>query len=142
MYDKPHQSWVPVTETPTPCPEEGCDGTLRRKWSTKYENWFYGCDRYPECRGAAGCHADGSLLGIPANAETKEERIRTHHLFDQLWKTKKLFSRSGCYAHFAKRMGRSTLHIGELNRDECLQLQALVLTFARQFHVELVIEEG
>lgn len=141
MSDKPHQSWVPVPETPTPCPEDGCGGTLRRLWSTKHENWFYGCDRYPECSGAAGCHADGSLLGIPAGAETKKARVKAHHLFDQLWHSR-LFSRTACYAHFAKRMGRETLHIGDLDTKECLDLCALVIKFAKDFRIDLIIDEG
>lgn len=36
---------------------------------------FYGCTRFPECRGTHGAHPDGRPLGVPANAETKEARV-------------------------------------------------------------------
>lgn len=34
---------------------------------------FFGCVGCPRCRATHGAHADGSPLGIPANAETQGE---------------------------------------------------------------------
>jgi len=124
-------------ETTFPCPEPGCDGTLTRRWSRKFDRWFYGCDNYwmTKCPGSLGCHEDGSPMGIPADAATRKERHRTHEMFDPIWKRKHM-RRGACYAHFAKRMGLDVLHIGELDMEGCQRLQALVVEFYESFNLE------
>lgn len=72
----------PGKQTDLPCGECGADMILR---NSKYGP-FYGCSRFPECRGAHGAHPDGSPLGIPADKETKRWREKCHEVFDQLWK--------------------------------------------------------
>ena len=49
------------------------------------DRWYYRCTTYPDCRGSHGAHPDGSPLGIPADAETREYRKLAHAAFDKLW---------------------------------------------------------
>jgi len=46
---------------------------------------FYGCTRYPSCRGAHGAHADGRPLGRPGTPEERAARVAAHGWFDKLW---------------------------------------------------------
>lgn len=83
---------------------------------------FYGCSRYPECRGRHGAHlATGKPLGIPADAATRAARIRAHESFDLLWKGPVPQMRRGAaYAWLTMKMARPDhIHIGELNLEEC-----------------------
>ena len=64
------------------CPDCGADMVLR---DIAGMGKFYGCTRYPECRGTHGAHSDGRPLGIPADAETRAARIKAHEAFDALW---------------------------------------------------------
>ena len=36
--------------------------------------WFYGCTRYPDCRGLQKASPDGRPLGVPATIETRKLR--------------------------------------------------------------------
>lgn len=117
-----------VPETPMPCPEDGCNGTLRRKWSKRFKQYFYGCTNYPPCRGAIGCHPDGRMLGIPANQETRDARQRAHAAFDRLWKGGDM-RRAEAYALAADMMGVDEMHIAELDKDQCEKLISTVEKF-------------
>lgn len=64
------------------CPD--CDGSLVLR-DIKGMGTFYGCTNYPECKATHGAHPDGRLLGIPADALTREARILAHEAFDLLW---------------------------------------------------------
>ena len=63
-----------------------CGSLMKLRWAAKYQNWFYGCIRFPDCKGAHGCHPDGKPLGKPAPPEVKKWRIAAHEIFDRLWK--------------------------------------------------------
>jgi len=63
------------------CPECGERMVLR---SSKF-GLFYGCSRYPKCRAAHGANADGSPLGVPADAETRAVRHAAHEALDAIW---------------------------------------------------------
>lgn len=65
------------------CPE--CGGHMVLRKSPKYPQPFYGCLKFPFCSATHGAHPDGSPLGIPADKETKEWRIKAHAALDPLW---------------------------------------------------------
>lgn len=115
-----------VDETPMPCPELGCDGTLRRKWSPANRQWFYGCDRWAKkgCPGAIGCHADGSPLGQPADQETRRARREAHEAFDELWE-EGWMQRHAAYEWLAKELNISEAHMASMDKRQCQQVVEL-----------------
>lgn len=102
------------------CPE--C-GDLMELRNSKY-GLFYGCVRYPECTGTHGAHNNsGEPLGIPANKETKEWRIRAHAAFDKVWK-KYGYTRPESYRLLQTVMGMTAgeAHIGRFDKGQCQRL--------------------
>lgn len=99
------------------CPE--CGSPMNRKWTPRFERWFYSCSRWPACDGSHGCHPDGSPLGVPANKETKRLRIEAHEAFDRLWKEGRM-TRSEAYRWLSGALGSDgQVHIGQMNADQC-----------------------
>lgn len=84
---------------------------------------FYGCVRYPKCRGTHGCHQDGRPMGLPGNAATRRARRRAHDVFDRLWRpgVDRLMNRATAYAWMAHVMGiaKEDAHIGRFNEAQC-----------------------
>ncbi len=81
---------------------------------------FWKCDG---CGDAVGCHKSGSKgtrpLGVIANREIKDWRIKIHAKLDPLWK-QGAFSRNGLYRSVSKRMGIEACHTAELTTvDDC-----------------------
>lgn len=105
-----------------------CGARMELCSSVKFTKPFYGCTRYPECRGSHGAHADGAPLGKPANQETKRARIQAHAMFDQIWKQKLVTHRGAAYNWMRQVMGltNSQAHIGEFDIQQCAELQRLV----------------
>ena len=89
---------------------------------------FYGCSRYPDCKGSHGAHKDtGKPLGVPADRETKEARIKAHASFDTLWKSRKM-TRTQAYQWMRDAMSleKDGAHIGLFTKEQCVRLIALV----------------
>lgn len=123
-----------VPEKRMPCAEDGCAGMLRRIW-TKF-GWFYGCNRYPACRGGIGCHPNGAPLGKPANRATKQLRIEAHAAFDPLWKSGSM-RRPQAYAWLRHRFGTGEhVHIAELDADGCRRVIELCNGFEHEYEKE------
>lgn len=104
------------------CPECGSPMVLRTTEKFRYGDGkprkFYGCSRWPKCQATHGAHPNGAPLGIPADKETKEWRIKAHDAFDNWWEENAL-CRSEGYALLAKHFGVKEIHIGELNIEGC-----------------------
>lgn len=98
------------------CGECGSPMVLRK--SAKFPKPFWGCSRFPDCRGTHGAHADGRPLGVPANKETKAARIEAHRVFDVIWQNN-FMSRSQAYKLLAKKLGVKQVHIGESDIETC-----------------------
>lgn len=49
---------------------------------------FYGCVKFPACKGSLTAKKDGSPLGTPADKNTRKSRVQAHYVFDQIWKEK------------------------------------------------------
>ena len=101
------------------CPECGSTMSLR---SSRY-GLFYGCDEFPKCRASHGAHPDGRPLGIPANAETKQWRMKAHEASDGLWKSGRM-GRNEAYVWLAEQIGlsRDDCHIGRFDIEQCKRI--------------------
>jgi ssDNA-binding Zn-finger/Zn-ribbon topoisomerase 1 len=88
---------------------------------------FFGCSRFPICRGTHGAHPDGTPLGIPANAATKLARMAAHGAFDGLWRSMGM-RRNSAYHWLGQVLGmpRSEVHIGSFNSEQCARVVAAV----------------
>jgi ssDNA-binding Zn-finger/Zn-ribbon topoisomerase 1 len=88
---------------------------------------FYGCTRFPECRGVHGAYPDGRPRGVPGDKATRRARIRAHKVFDLLWKDKRM-TRPKAYAWMRKAMKlkEDEAHIGMFTVQQCEQLIDLV----------------
>lgn len=105
------------------CGECGSAMVLR---SSRYGK-FYGCTKFPKCRGTHGAHPDGKPLGTPADRETKLARIEAHAAFDALWKDG-LLGRKNAYRWMRKAMGLKPddCHIAKFTKEQCAIAIALV----------------
>ena len=106
------------------CPE--CDGKMSLRNSK--HGPFYGCSNYPQCKAAHGAHPDGKPLGVPANKETKQWRIKAHDAFDKLWNFpggRK--HRGAAYGFLRRKMGltHEECHIGKFDQQQCEQVIAV-----------------
>ena len=89
---------------------------------------FYGCTKFPDCRGTHGAHPDGAPMGVPADKETKQARIMAHDAFDMVWKDRqknlgysRTAARGECYAWLAVELNihRNDCHIARFDTDTC-----------------------
>lgn len=99
------------------CPDCGAEMYQR---NSRYGR-FWGCDRYPECKGTF------SGMGTPGNAETRAARIRAHAAFDPLWRTGKL-RRKVAYQHLrlAMQMPANKCHISMFDAVQCARVIQIV----------------
>jgi hypothetical protein len=125
-----------VPEVVLSCPEEGCTGTLKRRWSSKFDRYFYGCSQWhiTKCNGAIGCHSDGSPLGTPASQKTRKARIDAHTAFDILWQDNYFESRSKAYKWLASVMFLKEIHMAELEYEDCLRVKTLCVNRLNQMN--------
>lgn len=116
---------APCVRRDLKCGECGSLMVLRK--SKKYGSLFYGCSRFPDCKGCHGAHPDGRPLGTPANRKTSEARIRAHDVFDRIWKQRRM-TRPQAYAWMRQAMGLSEAeaHIGHFTFEQCEKLIATI----------------
>jgi ssDNA-binding Zn-finger/Zn-ribbon topoisomerase 1 len=105
-----------------------CAALMQLRESPKFPRPFYGCTRYPECKGTHGAHADGTPLGRPANKETKIARMRAHAIFDQIWKLKLVTHRGAAYNWMRQvmQLSHTKAHIAMFDLAQCDDLIRLV----------------
>lgn len=86
---------------------------------------FWGCTRYPACRGKHGAHQGSNLpLGTPANEATRQARMKAHAAFDQLWKQDGLMTRAAAYRWLTEAVGATEqVHIGGASAELCEQIE-------------------
>lgn len=105
------------------CPDCKSDMVLR---NSKF-GLFYGCINFSKCKATHGAHQkwekQGEPLGIPADKETKQWRIKAHAGFDKLWKEHG-YTRDEAYKLLQATMGmiKDEAHIGKFNIDQCKKL--------------------
>ena len=88
---------------------------------------FYLCS---DCDTFVGCHP-GSIrpLGSMADKELRRIRSQTHDMFDRIWKDHNHpnhMSRYKAYQWLGTKLGLSSVHIGESDRDRCMLIQKIV----------------
>lgn len=122
---------LPGLRNDLPCGECGTSMVLRL---SKY-GLFYGCPRFPQCRGTHCAHPDGAPIGIPCNAETKRARMAAHAAFDGMWKAwaeraGNCAARNDAYAWLRLEMGltKEQAHIGRFDKEQCARVVELVKT--------------
>lgn len=85
------------------------------------DKYLYICSGYPECDAYVGVHA-GSLRpkGSLANGDLRHKRIKTHRLFDAIWKNG-IFSRKEAYRWMQDTfsLNSSQAHIGQFSDYRC-----------------------
>lgn len=108
-----------MTDDDLPCGDCGARMVLR---DSRYGK-FYGCSRYPECRGTHGAHPDGTPLGIPADAETRAARMAAHEALSEVMESREM-STGEAYQWLAEQVGRprGQVHIGVFTKEECAKV--------------------
>lgn len=116
---------MPGERTDIKCPEPGCNAEMRLRRGK--HSYFYGCQRFPECKGTHCAHQDGSPMGTPADTGTKKLRIKAHRVFDRIWQDK-LMTRKDAYAWMQKTMklSKTEAHISRFDVKACEKLVKLV----------------
>lgn len=106
------------------CPEPTCGAPMRLRYARKFQRFFYGCDRFPQCRGTHGAHSDGRPLGTPATVAVKTLRVQAHNAFDPVWKYGPFPDRSAAYRWLAEELGltKDQAHIGALDAAQCTRV--------------------
>lgn len=124
-----HGKQYPVI--PVKCPD--CDGVMALRPSRF--GVFYGCLRYPACKGAHGAHPDGRPLGVPASRDTKVRRMAAHERFDSLWKCGDM-TRTEAYSWMQKamQMTKDQAHIANFTMGQCEKL----IEHVTKFHQDVV----
>lgn len=110
-----------LSEVRLRCGDCGAVMALKRGIVKGNSRIFYGCSRFPKCRGTVSAHqATGFPSGTPADAETRRLRVAAHWHFDKLWK-RGLMTRTEAYAWLRTTLGVSEdeAHIGELSGPMC-----------------------
>ena len=90
------------------------------------EGYLYVCSNYPECNSYVGVHSGTmSPKGSLANGDLSNKRIRTHQIFDKIWKSN-IMSRRNAYCWMRDRFGLSSeqAHIGCFSDYMCDALMA------------------
>lgn len=89
-----------------------------------YRQW-YACAHWPDCRGSCSAHPDGTPMGVPADAATRQARMQAHAAFDAFWRgPTRIMARGDAYRWLEKQLGlpRDGAHIGAFTQAQCAQV--------------------
>jgi len=111
---------------PELCPD--CRGLLVLRWNDRYGP-YYGCSRYPDCKGNAGAHPDGYPSSIPAGKRVKNARVVAHKVLDA-WRKGRKMNRLQAYVWLKQKFGKDT-HIGYMGLSE---IKVLIRTLQEDCH--------
>lgn len=125
------------------CPYCGAHAVLQ-KGSFVYgigskEEYVYVCSNYPKCDAYVGVHAGTkNPKGTLANSELRNKRIKTHKVFDLLWKCR-LMTKKEAYRWIAYSMGIpfDMGHIGCFSEYRCDELVKICRDFLISRNIEL-----
>lgn len=105
------------------CPECGAPMVLREtakfKTADGQPRKFYGCSKYPACKGSHGAHPDGRPLGHPADQETKELRIKCHSMVEEVMTEETAWKIRG---ELEELLGIPAVHFGDCDKEQCLKV--------------------
>ena len=105
------------------------------------EEYLYVCSNYPQCDSYVGVHAGTKKpKGTLANAELRNKRIKTHKVFDQVWKSK-LMTKKEAYRWMTYVMGLpfEMGHIGSFSEYRCDELIRICKDVLANNNIELPI---
>lgn len=105
------------------------------------EEYLYVCSNYPACNSYVGVHAGTKIpKGTLANSELRNKRIRTHKVFDLLWK-KNVMSKKEAYRWMEYKMGlpKNTGHIANFSDYRCEELMRICKNVLKNNHIEMPI---
>lgn len=105
------------------------------------EEYLYVCSNYPACNSYVGVHAGTKIpKGTLANPELRNKRIRTHKVFDLLWK-KNVMSKKEAYRWMEYKMGlpKNTGHIANFSDYRCEELMRICKNVQKNNHIEMPI---
>lgn len=102
------------------CAEDGCDGKLVFRWSTRLQKAFYGCTRWPECKGVLPANDDGTPRGEPRTRELMGWRNKAHEAFDLIWRDQHA-TRPAAYSWLRAATGldHESAHMSKMGVDQC-----------------------
>lgn len=106
------------------CPDCSAPMVARKTNRFRYRDGrprkFWGCSRWPECKATHGAHPDGRPLGIPADAETKRQRMVVHEILDGWWKSGRM-SRKAAYRRLQQLMNMTEdrAHVAKFTKEDC-----------------------
>ena len=107
------------------CPYCGANGVLRKAaeiyGDNAFEEYVYVCSNYPTCNSYVGVHK-GTLKpkGIMADGDLRNKRIRTHKMFDSVWKNN-IMTRKEAYRWLSYELclGFEQTHIANFSSYMC-----------------------
>lgn len=105
------------------------------------EEYLYVCSNYPACNSYVGVHAGTKIpKGTLANPELRNKRIRTHKVFDLLWK-KNVMSKKEAYRWMEYKMGlpKNTGHIANFSDYRCEELMRICKNVLKNNHIEMPV---
>ena len=110
------------------CPYCGAHAVLRKGsyvyGENSHEEYLYVCSNYPRCDSYVGVHAGTkNPKGTLANSELRNKRIKTHKIFDSVWKSK-LMTKKEAYRWRSYKMGLpfEMCHIAKFSEYRCDEL--------------------
>lgn len=127
------------------CPYCGAHAVLQ-KGSFVYgekskEEYLYVCSNYPRCDSYVGVHSGTKIpKGTLANAELRNKRIKTHKIFDQVWKSN-LMTKKEAYRWMTYVLGLTFEmgHIGKFSEYRCDELINICKNVLKNNNIELPI---
>lgn len=112
-------------QKPIKCPYCGCTAILKKGSDIYGEHatiqYLYVCSKYPVCDSYVGVHTGTKKpKGTLANAELRNKRIKTHRVFDSIWKHG-IMSRENAYRWIQDifSFSREQAHIGQFSNYQC-----------------------
>lgn len=113
------------------CPECGAGMALRQTHRYQYKDGspkkFFGCSRFPRCKGMHAANKNGKPIGRPADDETKLFRQQAHRAFDKIWLHEDGLSREQAYKTLGNQLGivPEKCHIGSFDIPMCRKVIGL-----------------
>lgn len=103
------------------------------------KNFLYVCSHYPKCNSYVGVHTGTKIpKGTLANPELRNKRIKTHKVFDLLWK-EKLMTKKEAYRwmEYTMCLPKNTGHIANFSDYRCNELIRICKDLLRNNHIPI-----
>ncbi len=91
---------------------------------------YYGCSRFPECRGSVSANSEGIVSGRYIDNEIATLRDRAHKVFDKLWLgPERIMTRNESYLYLQQLTGidAEACHISQFDVGQCSEVLEFLL---------------